>query len=83
MYIDQLNGGLLALGLSLLSKRKQKFLKITQKEFKFQFKCNNIFKFKYNFKNILATFYAYYNGCKVNRDALGAQHKLATLNLVG
>ena len=73
----------LRLGLSLLSKRKQKFLKITQKEFKFKFKCNNIFKFKYNFKNVLATFYAYYNGCKVNRDALGAQHKLATLNLVG
>ena len=77
------NQDLLALGLSLLSKRKLKFLKITQKEFKCKCKFNNVFKFKYNFKNVLATLFAYYNGCKVNRDALGAQHKLATLNLVG
>ena len=58
-------------------------MNITQKEFKFKYKFNKVFKFKYNFKNILVTLFAYYNGCKVNRDALGAQHELATLNLFG
>ena len=58
-------------------------MNITQKEFKFKCKFNKVFKFKYNFKNILVTLFAYYNGCKVNRDALGAQHELATLNLFG